>query len=104
MADSNAVRSRRKRLHAANDHSECRRCDGRRPLSAVPAASAPAATGTDPRARLESLAARLEAAHEDDPSDAMLARVLKDVLLALGAAPAKGDGGELGEFLASIRR
>jgi hypothetical protein len=101
MADSNAVRSRRKRLHSAGDHSECRRCDGRS-VTVVP--PLPAGTGSDPRARLESLAARLEAAHEASPSDAMLARVLKDVLLALGAVPAKGDGGELGEFLARIRR
>jgi hypothetical protein len=57
----------------------------------------------DPAAALARLAGRLEAAHEADPADAQVARVLKDVLLALGAAPGKADGGELGAFLARIR-
>jgi hypothetical protein len=100
VADSNALRSRRKRLHARGDHSECRRCDGRGVILMPPV---PTGAAADPRARLEALAARLEAAHEQDPSDAQVARVLKDVLLALGATPGKADDGELAAFLAAIR-
>jgi hypothetical protein len=102
VADSDAVRSRRKRLHAADDHSLCRRCGVRRPLAAVPAASAPAATGIDPAASLRALAGRLEAAHTEDPGNALLARELRVTLQAIGV-PDEGGGGELGAFLAAIR-
>ena len=92
MADSNALRSRRKRLHAAGDHALCRRCDGRGAAGLPPAAGdAP----VDPRAALEALARRLEAAHEQDPGNAQLGRVLKDVLMALGG---QGEDDELAEF------
>jgi hypothetical protein len=103
MADDGATRTRRWKLHKQGDHSECRHCDARRALAAVPAASAPAATGMDPAASLRALAQRLERAHEDDPGNALLARELRVTLQAIGA-PDEGGGGELGEFLARIRR
>lgn len=86
MADSDALRSRRKRLHAAGDCSSCRH-DRRAVLTVVPV---PAGAGEDPVAALWALAGRLAGAHEADPADAAVARVLKDVLLALrgDAAPA----------------
>jgi hypothetical protein len=90
MADDGATRTRRWKLHKAGDHSLCRRCDGRRPMVVVPVASG---TPVDARASLEALAARLEAAHAADPGNAAVARVLKDTLLALGAA-AVGDSGD----------
>jgi hypothetical protein len=40
-------------------------------------------TRADPRERLEALAARLEAAHEADPANALLARELRATLTAL---------------------
>jgi hypothetical protein len=93
MADSDAVRSRRKRLHAAGDCSLCRHGG---PMATVAAPMA-GGSGIDPQDALERLAARLEGAHEQAPGDAALARVLKDTLLAL-----RGPGGtvdrELAEF------
>lgn len=90
MADSDALRSRRKRLHAAGDCSLCRH-DGRGVLTVLPA---PADAGDDPVAALRALAGRLTAAHEASPGDAAVARVLKDVLLALrgGQAPPASAG------------
>ncbi len=52
------------------------------------------AAPVDARASLERLARRLEAAHEADPGNAPAARVLKDVLLALGAGERGGDADE----------
>jgi hypothetical protein len=97
MADSNAVRSRRKRLHAAGDHSLCRRCEHRSATVVPPAAGDPP---VDARVSLERLAARLEAAHEADPADAAVARVLKDTLLAL-RGPGEADS-ELAKFSAEF--
>jgi hypothetical protein len=50
---------------------------------------------------LRALAERLEAAHTEDPGNALLARELRVTLQAIGA-PDDG-GGELGEFLARVR-
>lgn len=68
----------------------------------------PAAPGTpegrvDAQASLEALARRLEAAHEDSPGDAQVARVLKDVLLAL-RGPGEGADDELAKFDAEFSR
>lgn len=93
MADDNALRSRRKRLHAAGDHSLCRRCRASRPLVAlpdvqpVPEASVP----PDVTAALERLAQRLEAAHTADPGDANVARELRATLLALRGPEESAD-------------
>jgi hypothetical protein len=102
MPDSDAVRSRRKRLHAAGDHSQCgRRCDARViPVAIVPPVAG-GAGGLEPRAALERLAVRLEAAHATDPADAALARVLKDTLQALGAGESVQD--DAAAFLADFR-
>jgi hypothetical protein len=98
MADSAAVRSRRYRLHRQGDHSLCRRCDGRGAAVVLPVAGD---MPVDAHAALERLAARLEAAHEADPGNAAVARVLKDVLLALpGAGAGPGDDDPLAELRA----
>ena len=102
MADDGATRTRRWKLHKQGDHSLCRRCDARRPLAAVPASSAPGGSGIDPAVSLRALAERLEAAHTEDPGNALLARELRVTLQAIGA-PDEGGGGELGEFLARVR-
>lgn len=102
MADSDAVRSRRKRRHAAGDHGMCGPSCDRRPPGRVLATAAVAQAGpcTDPAAALAALAARLEAAHEADPADAAVARVLKDTLVVLAGL----DGGEDdGDPLAGLR-
>ncbi len=83
MPDSGALRSRRKRAHAAGDHYLCRPgCGGR---GAVVAPPAPSGALTDPRAALERQAARLEAACEDSPGNAPLERELRATLVALSA-------------------
>jgi hypothetical protein len=97
MADSNAVRSRRKRAHAAGDHSLCRRCDGRGATVALPVGGdAP----VDARESLEALARRLEAAHEADPGNAAVARELRATLLALPAGETPADDDPLSELRA----
>jgi hypothetical protein len=99
MADSDALRSRRKRLHSAGDHSLCRRCDA---LSAASAAPAAGDLPGGPDAALLRLAIRLEAAHEANPGDAAVARVLKETLLALRAGET-GPDAELAELLDAVR-
>jgi hypothetical protein len=79
--------------------------------AAVPVAKVPASASQDPglslagvsvkpQAMMVGLALRLEEAHKADPADAAVARVLKDVLQALGAAGGGDDKltGFLGEF------
>jgi hypothetical protein len=98
MADSDAVRSRRKRLHKAGDHSLCRDCERRAAVVVLPPVSD---TPVDAIAALERLAARLEAAHEAAPGNALIARELRATLLALPVADAKsGDDDPLAELRA----
>jgi hypothetical protein len=83
MADSASLRSRRSRAHAQGDHYLCRAgCGGR---SAVATVLADTDAPLDPHASLEGLARRLEAAHEADPANALLAKALLAVLLVLSA-------------------
>lgn len=99
MADSEAVRSRRKRLHAAGDHSVCRRCaavrgdvaqDVAARVTALPAPPpGDPAPKLDPRAEMEQLALRLVAAHEGDPRNTLLARELR---MTLHELLPKGNG------------
>jgi hypothetical protein len=87
MADSDALRSRRKRLHAAGDCSLCRH--GGRAAVAVPVAG----DAVHPLVSLRRLAARLEAASEADPANDRVARELRATLATLaGLAPAADDG------------
>ena len=97
MADSEAVRSRRKRAHAAGDHSLCRRGCAALKLAAPPAD--PPAAADDPKAELRQLAARLAEAHRADPGNANLARELRMTLQALMGKTADG---ELAEILAGF--
>lgn len=104
MADDGAVRTRRWKLHKAGDHSLCRRCPAVKaalppsfaPLAGIPADSAPGAL--DPAAELQALAARLIAAHQADPGNAIVARELRMTLQALDR---KADDG-LGELYAAL--
>jgi hypothetical protein len=98
MADSEAVRSRRKRAHAAGDHSLCRRDCAALKLAAPPPGAAPA---QDPEAEMRLLAARLAAAHHADPGNASLARELRMTLQSLMG---KSADGELAEFLAGFSK
>jgi hypothetical protein len=97
MADSEAVRSRRKRAHAAGDHSLCRRCAavrgrpekggysaGRLSVSELPPPPALiCAEVTDAASELRQLAARMAEAHRGDPSNAILGAELRKTLLEL---------------------
>jgi hypothetical protein len=79
MADSEAVRSRRKRAHAAGDHHLCRaNC-------AALTLAAPATVGevTDARAELRQLAYRMAEAHRAEPGNAILGAELRKTLLEL---------------------
>jgi hypothetical protein len=94
MADSEAVRSRRKRLHAAGDHSLCRRCaavrgehgtvsiDNGTHVDFAPL-QPPAAPAFDAKAELRLLAERMAGAHRVDPSNAILGAELRKTLLEL---------------------
>jgi hypothetical protein len=73
----------------------CRRNCG---IAAVPApvTELPASSGgipLDPQASLTALALRLEAAHEQDPGNAMVARELRATLMVIAGAgaPAEDD-------------
>src|SRR5450755_833364 len=87
MADSEAVRSRRKRLHKGGDHSLCRRCAAVRgeaePLREVTSLPQHPAEPLDPPAELRALASRLAHAHEADPANSLIARELRMTLQAL---------------------
>lgn len=84
MADPVALRVRRSRLHKAGDHSLCKRCAVVRGEGAplAPVRGLPPAR-LDAAAELRALAARLAAAHERDPANALLARELRATLLAI---------------------
>ncbi len=101
MADSDALRSRRKRLHAAGDHHLCRH---RGALGAPPGppVSGDAELGAvDALAALEAQARRLEAACEANPGSAALERELRATLLALRGSGENVDR-ELAEFDAAF--
>lgn len=101
MADGDALRSRRKRAHAAGDHSLCVRC-------AVLRAEVPAPNGVTPvadaEAELRQLAGTLAVAYRAQPDNALLARELRMTLQAL--LPAAGGqtlDGELEDLFAGLR-
>ena len=79
MADSEALRSRRKRAHAAGDHRLCRSGCATLKLAA------PASAGevTDAASELRQLAARMAEAHRADPGNAILGAELRKPLLEL---------------------
>jgi hypothetical protein len=86
VADSDALRVRRSRAHKAGDHSLCRRCPAVKPALASFPPGLQTAEVADAEAELRRLAARLVAAHEHEPSNAILARELRMTLEALMAA------------------
>lgn len=89
MPDSDAVRSRRKRLHAAGDCSLCRHVS--RGGTAALSVAAEADPCADPAGELAALAGRLAAAHRADPGNGVLARELRMTLAALmGGDPDAG--------------
>ena len=89
MADSDALRSRRKRAHAAGDHSLCKRCVVLRRLPIAPeAGDLPA----DDLGKLRWLAGHLAGAYAADPGNALLARELRMTLQAL--MPQKGGNAD----------
>jgi hypothetical protein len=102
MADSGALRTERYKRHKAGDHSVCRRgCGGRVIPVAFPPSAAGDDAGVEPRAALERLARRLEAAHAEDPANALVARELRMTLQALAAGGSVQD--DAAAFLAEFR-
>jgi hypothetical protein len=86
MADSGALRQRRSKAHKAGDHSLCgRRCSAAtRTSPGLTVLPAPVAVPElDPAAEMRRLAARMAAAHEADPSNAVLGAELRKTLLEL---------------------
>lgn len=82
VADSDALRSRRKRAHKRGDHSLCRHQPGCPvlPLAVLPD---PDAGELDPRDELVNLAAMLIVAYRADPGNANLAKELRATLLSI---------------------
>jgi hypothetical protein len=91
MADNDALRSRRKRLHAAGDHHLCRRCDALGPSSPAPVPGDAGTGPVDAQASLERQARRLELACEAEPGNAALEKELRATLLALRGGEAPDD-------------
>jgi hypothetical protein len=99
MPDSEALRSRRKRAHAAGDHSLCKRCAALK-LAEPPAEAPPV---DDPMAEMRRLAGRVVLAHEKDPGNANLAREARMTLQAL-MGPGETVDSDLAEMFAAFRR
>jgi hypothetical protein len=95
VADSDATRSRRYRLHRSGDHSQCRH-ERVRAVPDLPAGE------LDTQAELLALARRLAGAHEADPGNAAVARELRATLLALPDAPAADPLDELRDMAARV--
>lgn len=91
MADSEALRQRRRKAHVHGDHSLCRRCTVVKPRPVFPVADLAPGSGevTDAAGELRQLAYRLVAAHQADPANGILAKELRSTLVAL--LP-KGEG------------
>jgi hypothetical protein len=98
MADSDAVRSRRKRLHALGDHSTCKHFpEPRRPVTVLDAGDG---AELDPVLEMRLLACRLVDAYRENPGNAALAREARATLLALaGMGPASDEPDLLAEIL-----
>jgi hypothetical protein len=94
MPDSNALRSRRKRAHAAGDHHLCKHWPQPAPVSLAPPPEP--GDGFDPGLELRKLAGRLAAAYAADTGNAALARELRQTLLAISAP---GEDNELAELM-----
>jgi hypothetical protein len=119
VADSEALRSRRKRAHAAGDHRLCRRCAavkerpgrggygaGGRTVQELPpppaSVSVAAAEVNDPVAELRQLAAQLAQAYQSEPGNALLARELRMTLQALMPAKAGNRDDDLSDLFAEF--
>lgn len=98
VADSDAVRSARKRAHQRGDHHLCRH-PPEHPARSLTVLPVPAAVELVPRDELVRLAVALTAAYEADPANANLARELRNTLLAIPAPDPDED-----DPLLAIRR
>ncbi len=110
MADNEAVRSRRKRLHASGDHSMCRRCAAvRGDVAAEVASRLTTLPSPEPDAELDAalemrrLALRLVAAHEGDPLNTLLARELRATLKELMPKDAGSVDADLTGLFAALQ-
>jgi hypothetical protein len=85
VADSDALRQRRRKAHVQGDHSLCRRCTVVKPRPVFPVTDLAPGAGEvkDAAAELRQLAFRLVAAHTADPANGVLAKELRSTLVAL---------------------
>jgi hypothetical protein len=86
VADSDALRQRRRKAHVQGDHSLCRRCPAvvkGPPVARLPDLPAGHGEVADARAELRQLAYRMAEAHRADPSNAILGAELRKTLLEL---------------------
>jgi hypothetical protein len=105
VADSDAVRQMRRRRHRAGDHSTCRRgCRDARPSLRIAPLPAGSGKDLDSAAALRDLAAQLQEAYRADPANALLARELRQTLLALIPSREAGVDAELRELMADLAR
>jgi hypothetical protein len=106
MADSDALRQRRRRQHVAGNHALCRRdCGKNQPvLRSLPEVREDAAGSAEfnPAARMRELAEQMREACAANPGDAMLAREYRLTLQAL--TPEKKADDDLAGLLASMQR
>jgi len=101
VADSQAVRSRRHKLHRLEDHSLCKHGPAPSPAVITVDLDQPELS---PRERLDTLARRLEAVHRASPENALVARELRltlEVLAKLDPVPVDAMGG-LREFAEAV--
>jgi hypothetical protein len=85
VADSDALRQRRRKAHVQGDHSMCRRCAVVKPppVAVVPDLAPGTGEVTDAPSELRQLAWRMAEAHRADPANAILGRELRMTLQAL---------------------
>jgi hypothetical protein len=105
MADSDAVRQQRRRHHRAGDHSMCREgCQDSRGPVRIPVVAPGSGQDLDPAAALRDLAAQLQAAYAAAPDNALLAKELRQTLLALSPSPGAAADAEWRALMGEMAR
>jgi hypothetical protein len=100
MADSGSLRTRRWQHHKAGDHHLCREgCGARRGLPRTEQVDLGPAENFDAQVTLRDLARQLWGACQAQPSNALLARELRNTLVLLLPAPAAGLDAEFAQLM-----
>jgi hypothetical protein len=105
VADSGALRQRRSAAHKAGDHRLCNpaRCPHASAVARLhPVPPVPGPDAVDAMEGLTALARRLQAAHEAEPGNALLARELRMTLQALLPAARPAVDGDLASLFEEL--